>query len=97
MSLICHFQYIAQYSHLSTHRVTLMLISYRRYRGIVTRMRVIRSGGVMMAATSIMIRNECFRYFEINKTYTITTTCTEYFFSFSYNAGETKRNSEFLT
>ena len=31
---------------------------------MVTKMRVIRSGGVMMAATSIMTRNECFRYFE---------------------------------
>ena len=41
-----------------------MLISYRRYRGIVTKMRVIKSGDVMMAATSIMMRNECFRYFE---------------------------------
>ena len=41
-----------------------MLISYNRYRGMVTRMSVIRSGGVMMAATSIMMRNECLRYFE---------------------------------
>ena len=41
-----------------------MLISYRRYRGIVTKMRVIKSGGVMMAATSIMMRNECLRYLE---------------------------------
>ena len=31
---------------------------------MVTKMRVIRSGGVMMAATSIMMRNECLRYFE---------------------------------
>ena len=31
---------------------------------MVTRMRGIRSGGVMMAATSIMMRNECLRYFE---------------------------------
>ena len=41
------------------HRVTLMLISYRRYKGIVTKMRVIKSGGVMMAATSMIMRNEC--------------------------------------
>ena len=41
-----------------------MLISYRRYNGIVTKMRVIKSGGVMMAATSIIMRKECFRYFE---------------------------------
>ena len=41
-----------------------MLISYRIYKGIVTKMSVIRSGGVMMAATSIMMRNECLRYFE---------------------------------
>ena len=50
--------------HLSTHLVTLMLISYNRYRGMVTRMSVIRSGGVMMAATSIMMRNECLRYLD---------------------------------
>ena len=31
---------------------------------MVTRMRVIKSGGVMMAATSIMMRNECLRYLE---------------------------------
>ena len=31
---------------------------------MVTRMRVIKSGGVMIAATSIMMRNECLRYFE---------------------------------
>ena len=41
-----------------------MLISYRRYNGIVTKMRVIRSGGEMIAATSIMMRNECLRYLE---------------------------------
>ena len=41
-----------------------MLISYRRYKGIVTKMRVIRSGGVMMAATSMIMRNECLRYLE---------------------------------
>lgn len=41
-----------------------MLISYRRYKGIVTKMRVIKSGGVMMAATSMIMRNECLRYFE---------------------------------
>lgn len=41
-----------------------MLISYNKYKGLVTRMRVIKSGGVIMAATSIMMRNECFRYFE---------------------------------
>ena len=52
------------YAHLSTHRVTFMLLSYRRYNGIVTKMRVIKSGGVIMAATSIMMRNECFRYLE---------------------------------
>ena len=31
----------------------------RRYKGIVTKMSVIRSGGVMMAATSMIMRNEC--------------------------------------
>ena len=41
-----------------------MLISYNRYRGMVTRMRVIKSGGVMMAATSMIMRNECLRYLE---------------------------------
>ena len=41
-----------------------MLISYNRYRGMVTRMSVIRSGGVMMAATSMIMRNECLRYLE---------------------------------
>ena len=41
-----------------------MLISYRRYKGIVTKMRVIKSGGVMMAATSMIMRNECLRYLE---------------------------------
>ena len=41
-----------------------MLISYNRYKGMVTRMRVIKSGGVMMAATSMIMRNECLRYLE---------------------------------
>ena len=41
-----------------------MLISYNRYKGMVTKIRVIKSGGVMMAATSMMIRKECLRYFE---------------------------------
>ena len=41
-----------------------MLISYNRYKGMVPRMRVIKSGGVMMAATSMIMRNECLRYFE---------------------------------
>ena len=41
-----------------------MLISYNRYKGMVTRMRVIKSGDVMMAATSMIMRNECLRYLE---------------------------------
>lgn len=35
-------QFIVQYSHRSTQRVTLMLISYMRYKGIVTKMRIIQ-------------------------------------------------------
>ena len=31
---------------------------------MVTKMRVIKSGGVITAATSIMMRNECLRYFD---------------------------------
>ena len=31
---------------------------------MVTKIRVIKSGGVITAATSIMMRNECFRYFD---------------------------------
>ena len=39
-----------------------MLISYRRYKGIVTNINVIKSGGVIIAATNIMTMNECLRY-----------------------------------
>lgn len=52
------------YPYLSTHLATRMLTSYSKYNGMVTKMRVIKSGGVITAATSIMMRNECFRYFD---------------------------------
>ena len=41
-----------------------MLASYNKYNGTVTKIRVIKSGGVITAATSIIMRNECFRYFD---------------------------------
>lgn len=33
---------------------------------MVTKISVIKSGGVMMAATNIMTKKECFRYFDNN-------------------------------
>ena len=41
----------------------MTLISYNKYNGIVTKIRVIKSGGVIIAATIIMIINACFLYF----------------------------------
>ena len=49
---------------LSTLLATLMLNSYNRYNGIVTKISVIRSGGVIIAATTIMMRNAYLRYLE---------------------------------
>lgn len=43
--------------------VTLTLISYNRYNGIATNTSVITSGGVIIAATSIIIKKACLRYF----------------------------------
>lgn len=40
----------------------LTLTSYSRYNGIVTKIRVIKSGGVIIAATSIMTIKACFLY-----------------------------------
>lgn len=48
--------------HLKLYRLisfnTFILISKRRYRGIVTRINVITSGGVIMAATWFWTNNE---------------------------------------
>ena len=41
----------------------LTLISYSIYNGIVTNIRVIKSGGVIIAATAIIVKNACFLYF----------------------------------
>ena len=41
----------------------LTLTSYSKYNGIVTNIRVIKSGGVIIAATSIITINACFLYF----------------------------------
>ena len=46
----------------SIHLTTFMLTSYNKYRGTVTNTNVIRSGGVITAATIIMVRNACLRY-----------------------------------
>ena len=51
------------YLFASTILAILTLTSYSKYNGIVTKTRVIRSGGVIIAATSIMIINACFLYF----------------------------------
>ena len=40
---------------------TPMLTSYNKYSGMVTKTNVIRSGGVMMAATTMMMTKACFR------------------------------------
>ena len=62
-SMLCPKKVISKVIYLSTHLATRILTSYSKYNGMVTRIRVIKSGGVITAATSIMMRNECFRYF----------------------------------
>ena len=52
---------LSKVTYLSTHLATRILTSYSKYNGMVTKMRVIKSGGVITAATSIIMRNECFR------------------------------------
>ena len=60
-SMLCPKEEISKVIYLSTHLATRILTSYSKYNGMVTKTRVIKSGGVITAATSIIMRNECFR------------------------------------
>ena len=53
--------YYNRQCHSPANFATRMLTSYNMYNGIVTRTSVIKSGGVITAATSIMMINECLR------------------------------------
>lgn len=52
--------------YFSTNLTILTLTSYNKYNGMVTSTKVIKSGGVIIAATSIMIINACLLYFANN-------------------------------
>ena len=51
------------YLFASTILAILTLTSYSKYNGIVTNIRVIKSGGVIIAAISMMMIKACFLYF----------------------------------
>ena len=57
------YQFPDSYLLASTILAILTLTSYSKYNGIVTKTRVIKSGGVIIAATSIMTIKACFLYF----------------------------------
>ena len=54
--------FFGNYLFASTILAILTLTSYSKYNGIVTKTRVIKSGGVIIAATSIMTIKACFLY-----------------------------------
>ena len=54
--------FFGNYQFASTILAILTLTSYSKYNGIVTKTRVIKSGGVIIAATCIMTIKACFLY-----------------------------------